>query len=70
LNIAEGVGKTSEEDRRRYYASARGSAMECAAILDAAELLGVIDVEGVTQGRALLERIVQMLSRLCVPRDR
>ncbi len=70
LNIAEGVGKTSEDDRRRYYAGARGSAMECAAILDAAELLGIADRQAAAAGKALLERIVQMLSRLCLPKGR
>ena len=37
LNIAEGSGKGTMEDReaRRFYAIARGSALECAAIVDA-----------------------------------
>ncbi|MFN0248337.1 MAG: four helix bundle protein [Kofleriaceae bacterium] len=30
-NIAEGAGKTGRADKARYYAIARGSAMECAA---------------------------------------
>ena len=34
LNLAEGSGKTSKNDKKRYYAIACGSAMECAAILD------------------------------------
>jgi four helix bundle protein len=39
LNIAEGSGKGTMEDReaRRFYAIARGSALECAAIVDALE---------------------------------
>jgi len=32
LNIAEGNGKTSNGDRRRYFEIARGSALECSAI--------------------------------------
>ncbi|MBM4321616.1 MAG: four helix bundle protein, partial [Deltaproteobacteria bacterium] len=32
VNIAEGSGKTKEPDQQRYYAIARGSAMECAAL--------------------------------------
>ena len=37
LNIAEGTGKNSQADRRRFYSIARGSAMECAAICDRLE---------------------------------
>ena len=39
LNIAEGSGKTSPPDRARYYATARGSALECGAALDVCGLL-------------------------------
>jgi four helix bundle protein len=34
LNISEGAGRRSRKDKRRHYAIARGSAMECAAALD------------------------------------
>ncbi|QQO57794.1 MAG: four helix bundle protein [Thiohalocapsa sp. PB-PSB1] len=34
LNIAEGNGKATSGDRRRSFESARGSALECAAIED------------------------------------
>src|SRR5207248_10981390 len=33
LNIAEGTGKFTPPDRCRYYDTARGSALECAACL-------------------------------------
>ena len=39
LNIAEAAGRTSEKDGARHYGIARGSAMECAAIVDAMRLL-------------------------------
>src|SRR5215470_17998846 len=34
LNLAEGAGKVSKPDKRRYYLTARGSATESAALLD------------------------------------
>src|SRR5260370_11674082 len=41
LNIAEGSGKY-DQDERRYFSIARGSALECAAIMDVFEALGAI----------------------------
>jgi four helix bundle protein len=34
LNLAEGAGKHSKPDKRRYYLTSRGSATESAALLD------------------------------------
>ena len=34
MNVAEGAGRRSAADRRRFYSIARGSALECTAILD------------------------------------
>ena len=65
LCIAEGAGKTSERDRARFHAMARGSAMECAAILDVVRLLNICDPARVTQGKELTVRIVAMLSKMC-----
>lgn len=65
LNIAEGTGKSSEADRRRYYGIARGSAMECGALLDAARVLGLGTKERLDEGKALLVRIVSMLTKMC-----
>jgi four helix bundle protein len=41
LNIAEGYGKRTRDDRARFYHIARGSAHECGAILDVSRVLGV-----------------------------
>ena len=38
LNLAEGVGRHSKPDKRRYYLTARGSATESAALLDVPDL--------------------------------
>ena len=65
LNIAEAQGRPSTGESARAYAIARGSAMECAAIVDAASVLGAIDGAKATNARALLLRIVQMLSKMC-----
>ena len=65
LNIAEACGKTTVSDRQRFFAIARGSAMECAAILDVCELLELLEPEKIQCAKQLLLRIVQMLSRLC-----
>ena len=64
LNIAEGVGKPTESDRSRYFGIARGSAMECGAILDACTVLGLANVDTLGKCRDLLERIVSMLSKM------
>ena len=34
LTIAEGAGRRSRKDKRRFYAMARGSSMEVAAAID------------------------------------
>jgi four helix bundle protein len=65
LNIAEGSGKTAAADRARFHAIARGSALECAAILDVLLLLGAAASDDVEMGKALLSRVVAMLSKMC-----
>lgn len=65
LNIAESSGKTSGADRKRFCAIARGSAMECSAILDACRVLSLIDDNLVDDGKQLLVRIVSMLTKMC-----
>src|SRR5919106_94608 len=42
LNIAEGTGRFSR-DERRFMITARGSAFECAAVLDAMVAIGIHD---------------------------
>src|SRR5262249_24028341 len=65
LNIAEAAGRAGEADAGRAYAIARGSAMECAAVLDALTILKLVDPEVQRRALELLERIVQMLTKLC-----
>jgi four helix bundle protein len=43
LNIAQGSGKTTGPDQRRFYAMAPGSAMECVALVDACVALTLVE---------------------------
>lgn len=64
-NVAEGAGRVTQPDKRRFYAIARGSATESAALLDILRARGVVSGEVYGQARHQLLRVVQMLSRLC-----
>jgi four helix bundle protein len=64
LNIAEGNGKASEADRRRFFEIARGSALECCAAQDVLEVCGALSPEDNAEAKKLLERIVAMLTKL------
>jgi len=66
LNTAEGAGRTSAADKARFFAIARGSAMECAAVLDVLRITGIAPRAFCARGRNLLVRIVQMHTRLCL----
>lgn len=61
LNIAEGTGKFTPRDKCRYYDSARGSALECAACLDVLVSKKILTTERVIPGKELLSPIVAML---------
>ncbi len=65
LNIAEGSGKSTKLDKQRFYSIARGSAMECGAILDVCNVLKVIESAKYQHGKKILVRIVGMLTKLC-----
>ena len=64
LNIAEATGRVSAADGAQHFAIARGSAMECAAVLDIIRLLGVLTDDQHRQAAELLARMVSMLSKL------
>ena len=64
LNLAEGAGKFSKPDKRRYYLGAAGSTTECAAILDVCLRLNLTLPEVHSVGKAMLERIAAMLVKL------
>lgn len=62
LNIAEGTGRF-DQDQRRFLITARGSALECAAVLDAVRALE-IEVPALDEADALLVRVVSMLTKM------
>ena len=64
LNIAEGNGKATDGDRRRYFEIARGSALECGAIQDVLEVCGALPAEENAKAKAVLDRVVAMLTKL------
>lgn len=64
LNIAEGAGEFSRKDKARFYRIALRSATECAALLDVLRRLRLAEAERIGAGRALLSRIVAMLTKL------
>ena len=63
LNIAEGTGKLTVQDKKKFYAIARGSAQECLAILDVIDALE-IKIDETKETRPRLESITKMLSKL------
>ena len=67
LNIAEGAGRRTTADRRRYFVIAQGSTYECAAILDILRLRRIAQPSRCLAARNYAVRIAQMLSRLCGP---
>ena len=67
LCIAEGAGRTSRQDKRRFYEMARGSATESAAVLDVLRVRRLLEPDSDRTAHALAVRLVQMLSRLCGP---
>jgi four helix bundle protein len=66
LNLAEGAGKLSKADKRRYYLTARGSATESAALLDVCSRLRLIGEAEYLTGKAMIVLVVSMLIKLAM----
>lgn len=64
LNVAEGAGEFSRQEKARFYRMARRSATECAAIFDVCRRLAMIEQASYGKGRELLLRIVSMLTKM------
>lgn len=64
LNIAEGAGEFSKNEKMRFYRIAKRSATECASILEICKRLELIEEELYVKGRELLIRIVSILIKM------
>src|SRR5712671_1861699 len=64
LNTAEGNAKRQGRQRAKFFDDARGSAVECAACLDALVARKLATIERVIEGKRLLFRTVGMLTKL------
>ena len=64
LNIAEGAGEYSGNEKIRFYRMARRSATECASIFDVCRRLRIIPEVKYEKARELLIRIVSMLTKM------
>ena len=69
LNIAEGSGEFSANEKSRFYRMAKRSATESAAILDVDKRLNIIHEANYQFGRGLLIRIVSMLTKMAQRTD-
>ena len=64
LNTAEGNGRRQGRQRAKAFDDARGSAIECAACLDASVAKRLATADRIEPGKEMLFRIVSMLSKL------
>ena len=64
LNIAEGAGEYSTQEKCRFYRMAKRSATECASIFDICRRLQLCEDKQLLKGRELLIRIVAMLTKM------
>ena len=63
LLIAEGTGRRSRKDKRRFYGMARGSACECAAAIDVLRTRRLAPEAACAAARSLALRVIQMLTK-------
>ena len=65
--IAEGAGRRAPTEKRHFYAIARGSATECAALLELLRNRVALKAETYRECRSLLLSVVRILSVLSAP---
>lgn len=70
LTIAEGSGEYAPQEKARFYRMARRSAIECGAVLDDLEDLGLVTAAETAAAHQLVFRIVSALVRLIQSTER
>jgi four helix bundle protein len=70
LNLAEGSGRFARADKAQFYVIARGSAMECGALLEILLSRGLVQDSVYRHARGLLLRVTQMLTKLALRMQR
>ena len=63
-NIAEGNGKWSKRDRKKFFEIARGSALECASCLDILVARQRVERTHIAAGKQKLHSVVNLLTRM------
>ena len=69
LNIAEGNGGYSIDEKVRFYRMAKRSATECAWILDVYRKLQLLDEQKYIKGREMIVQIVSILVKMAQRRN-
>lgn len=64
LNLAEGAGRFSPKDQRKFYITSRASALECMAVMDAIEDLSLADIPTVEEIRSGFESASKMIFKM------
>lgn len=64
LNIAEGFGRDSTQDYRRFLVIARASAQELDTCMEIARRLGYLSPEQCARSKSLFDEVSRMLSAL------
>jgi four helix bundle protein len=70
INLAEGTGRMSVQDKKHYYTMARGSVFECAAILDILHEMKMVKEEFYQELYAGYEQCSKMLLAMYRSMDR
>jgi four helix bundle protein len=64
INIAEGNGRSTDADKRRFFIIARGSCFELVALLELAEKFGYLNADRRLEFEGQIESICRMLSAM------